>query len=120
MNFTLLLQDFKLEYKKEIAVLSKEYPNPTDLDNFLLNALQESYTEIYFILSIQIEEPLSVISRELLEKYTKMLTLAVIYLKAGHVSQANEIRREVLNSVYDIRKAAGSKNSFIFKIKDLM
>lgn len=120
MNFVQLLQDFKLEYRKEVEAIQREFPSSTDLDNFLLNALEESYAEIYSILNLQLDNPLSLISIQLLEKYTKLLTLAVVYLKAGRVSQANELRREVMTSVYDLRKTAGSRNTFIFRIKDLM
>jgi len=118
MNWLDLLNDFKTEYRKIIQTLLKEY-TAAELDNLLLLLLQESYSEIYMILKSQIKEPLNVISRDLLEKYTKLLTLANIYIRESKIESGERIRNLVMEAIYNIRKAAGTRENYIFMIKDL-
>lgn len=118
MNWSNLLNDFKTEYRKIIETLLKEYTQ-TELDNLLLTLLEESYSEIYTILKSQIKEPLNTISRDLIEKYTKLLTLANIYIRESKIELGDRIRNIVMEAIYNIRKAAGTRENYIFTIRDL-
>lgn len=113
MTFNDILNEFKIEYNTLVQLLLKQHTAP-ELDTLLLQLIEESYEEIMFILSPQLDlnDPNLL---KMIKRYIKLLVLSYIYYKVGKTDEADRLRQEVFERIYSIRKIAGSRKDILFK-----